>query len=126
MDPTKDSNSSQDPNGRRKSNRSPPYALFNLLVIVTAVIYAAYHQMYLSNEESKEVEDRTGDELQRIPLFTAEQLKKFDGVSEYHSYYTTSNCIIEADQLVCTALIFNCLTFAKKNTLFICLLFNFR
>lgn len=67
---------------RRKSNRSPPYALFNLLVIVTAVIYGAYHQMYLSNDEAApEVEN--GNEHQKIPLFTADELKKFDGVSKY-------------------------------------------
>jgi hypothetical protein len=78
-----------DQNGRRKSNRSPPYALFNLLVIVVAVIYGAYYQMYLSTDETAEVEDKTGDELQRIPLFTASELKKFDGVSEYRSHLHT-------------------------------------
>lgn len=66
-------------NERRKSNRSPPYALFNLLVIVVAICYGAYYQMY-----SKEAtEETTGEgDLQRIPLFTAEELKKYDGVSK--------------------------------------------
>jgi hypothetical protein len=92
MDP-QDSNSqdsnppADDQNGRRKSNRSPPYALFNLLVIVVAVIYGAYYQMYLSTDETAEVDSKAGEEeLQRIPLFTASELKKFDGVSEYRSH----------------------------------------
>lgn len=71
---------------RKKSNRSPPYALFNLLVILTAIAYGAYHQMYLSKEvKPEDVETSAGgeDDLQKIPLFTAEQLKKFDGISKY-------------------------------------------
>lgn len=85
MDSPQDANPSQDQNGARKSNRSPPYALFNLLVIVTAVVYGAYYQMYLSTDEMEvEVVEKSGEDLQRIPLFTTEQLKKFDGVSEYH------------------------------------------
>lgn len=70
---------------RRKSNRSPPYALFNLLVIVVAIIYGAYYQMYLNKDATKVDEVVEGeDDLIKIPLFTAEQLKQFDGVSEYH------------------------------------------
>lgn len=77
----------QSPNGKRKSNRSPPYALFNLLVIVVAIVYGAYYQMYLAKDPAKvETEadvQQTDDETERIPLFSAEELAKFDGVSEY-------------------------------------------
>lgn len=73
-------------NERRKSNRSPPYALFNLLVIVVAIVYGAYYQMYLSkdaqaSEKVVEVQEDDGD-LQKIQLFTADELKKFDGTSK--------------------------------------------
>lgn len=68
---------------RRKSNRSPPYALFNLLVIVTAVIYGGYHQMYLSKDEAAPEVEKS-DENPKILLFTADQLKKFDGISKTH------------------------------------------
>lgn len=71
--------------GKRKSTRSPPYALFNLLVIVVALIYGAYYQMYLSRDatQSEQVVVTEGDDdLERIPLFTAEELKKFDGVGK--------------------------------------------
>lgn len=75
---------------RRKSNRSPPYALFNLLVIIVAIIYGAYYQMYISKdatgkEETKDV-PQNDDDLIKIPLFTADELKKYDGVSEYWSW----------------------------------------
>lgn len=78
----------QTPEQRRKSNRSPPYALFNLLVIVVAIIYGAYYQMYLNKDATKSEEapkvPQSEDELIKIPLFTAEQLKQFDGVGEFH------------------------------------------
>lgn len=74
-------------NERRKSNRSPPYALFNLLVILVAIAYGAYYQMYLnkdsaSNEPTIDVK-QCGDDTGKIPLFTADELKKYDGVSKY-------------------------------------------
>lgn len=74
---------------KRSSKRSPPYALFNLLVIVVAIAYGAYHQMYLAKDAttaSEELADvPTGeDEMEKIQLFTADELKKFDGVSKYH------------------------------------------
>lgn len=73
--------------GKRKSNRSPPYALFNLLVIVVAIIYGAYYQMYLNKDVtvSEEVVDveHSGDDLVKIQLFTAEELKKYDGVGKF-------------------------------------------
>lgn len=76
----------QDP-ARKKSNRSPPYALFNLLVIVTAVCYAMYYNMYLSpkgvEEEEVQLNQNEEEDLVKIPMFTAEQLAKFDGISEY-------------------------------------------
>lgn len=71
---------------KRKSNRSPPYALFNLLVIIVAIIYGAYYQMYLSKPPSdpETVADvQEANDSDRIPLFTAEELKKFDGISKY-------------------------------------------
>lgn len=76
----------------KRSNRSPPYALFNLLVIVVAIAYGAYHQMYLAkqpgeattaSEQSVDVPS-VDDELEKIPLFTVDELNKFDGVSKYH------------------------------------------
>lgn len=74
-------------NERRKSNRSPPYALFNLLVIVVAIVYGAYYQMYLSKDAQTsgkvvEVQESEEGDLQKIQLFTADELKKFDGVSK--------------------------------------------
>lgn len=73
-------------NERRKSNRSPPYALFNLLVIVVAIVYGAYYQMYLSkdaqvSDKVVEVLEEEND-LQKIQLFTNDELKKFNGVSK--------------------------------------------
>lgn len=76
----------EQPSDKRKvSNRSPPYALFNLLVIVVAIMYGAYYKMYLEKDPAQsEVADvPESDDLQKIPLFTADDLKKFDGVSEY-------------------------------------------
>lgn len=67
-------------NGRR-SNRSPPYAVFNLLVIIVAILYGAYYQMYLSKDPATE-EAAVSDDTEKIQLFTAEELKKFDGVGE--------------------------------------------
>lgn len=78
--------SSEQTSARRKSNRSPPYALFNLLVIVVALIYGAYYQMYLSKDatQSEQAAVTEADEnLERIPLFTVEELKKFDGLSKF-------------------------------------------
>lgn len=59
-------------NGPKKSNRSPPYALFNLLVILCAISYGIYHQMYLSEDAKGEakVEITGEDELQKIRLST--------------------------------------------------------
>jgi hypothetical protein len=74
----------QQNNGPKKSNRSPPYALFNLLVIVVAILYGAYYQMYLSEDAKGEASDKieiTGeDELQKIQLFTPEELAVFNGI----------------------------------------------
>lgn len=72
---------------RRSSNRSPPYALFNLLVIIVALIYGAYYQMYLSKDatQSEQVAATDGageNDPEKIILFTADELKKFDGISE--------------------------------------------
>lgn len=79
---------SQSNERRKSSNRSPPYALFNLLVIVVAVLYGAYYQMYLSKDpatnEAADV-NQSADDTEKIPLFTADELKKYDGVSEYRS-----------------------------------------
>lgn len=65
-----------------KSNRSPPYALFNLLVIVVAVIYGAYYQMYLRKDATQSEQIVTENEEVKIQLFTSEELKKYDGVSK--------------------------------------------
>lgn len=67
--------------GRRSSNRSPPYALFNLVVILVAVAYGAYYQIYLSKDGTDDLK-HSEDETEKISLFTAEELKKFDGVSK--------------------------------------------
>jgi hypothetical protein len=78
-------NKQTEDSGKRKSNRSPPYALFNLLVIVVAIFYGIYYQMYIAKdpkakEESPDVS--SGDDMVKIPLFTTDELKKFDGVSK--------------------------------------------
>lgn len=70
----------------KKSNRSPPYALFNLLVIIVAILYGAYYQMYV--KDSTENLDSTGaveesdDDLVKISMFTTEELKKYNGEGE--------------------------------------------
>jgi hypothetical protein len=82
--------------GRKKSNRSPPYALFNLLVIITAIVYGAYYQMYL--KDAPETTEATGgggveqndDDLVKIPMYTAEELKKYNGEGECNFFYTLS------------------------------------
>lgn len=66
----------------RRSNRSPPYALFNLLVIVVAIIYAVYYKMYLSQDGAKSGEALNRPAGQNFPLFTVDELKKYDGVSK--------------------------------------------
>lgn len=71
----------------RKSNRSPPYALFNLLVIVVAIIYGAYYQLYVkdtteSSETTASVVEESDDDLVKISMFTAEELKKYNGEGE--------------------------------------------
>lgn len=72
---------------KKKSTASPPYALFNLLVIVVAIIYGAYYKMYLEKDPSKSEDPAdvqlVEDEMVKIPLFTADELKKFDGVSKW-------------------------------------------
>ena len=71
---------------KRKSNRSPPYALFNLLVIIVAIVYGAYYQMYvkdsLENLDTAGVVDESDDDLVKISMFTAEELKKYNGEGE--------------------------------------------
>jgi hypothetical protein len=83
MDPKEQQSS--DGKQRKQSNRSPPYALFNLLVIVVAIIYAAYYQFYLNGSESLEksaaVEADESDQF-KIPMFTSEQLKAYNGEGE--------------------------------------------
>ena len=73
--------------GKKKSNRSPPYALFNLLVIIVAIVYGIYYQTYINKDappSDESVDVKTDEkETEKVPLFTAEELKKFDGVSEY-------------------------------------------
>lgn len=78
----------------KRSNRSPPYALFNLLVILVAIAYGAYHQMYLAKDPATTASVQqsidvpsTNDELEKISLFTVDELKKFDGVSEYRTFH---------------------------------------
>lgn len=70
---------------KRTSRKSPPYALFNLLVIVTAIIYGVYYQMYVKDApENLEAtgEEQNEDDLHKIPMFTAEELKKYNGEGE--------------------------------------------
>jgi hypothetical protein len=69
---------------RRESKRSPPYALFNLLVIIVAIVYGAYHQLYLKDAEHQEIQDEVveSDNELKIPMFTADDLKKYNGEGE--------------------------------------------
>lgn len=70
-----------DLNEKRKSNRSPPYALFNLLVIIVAILYAMYYQLYLKDAESIEQETAAEDAF-KIRMFTSDELKNFNGEGE--------------------------------------------
>jgi hypothetical protein len=84
----------QDPatnqNKKKESKRSPPYALFNLLVIIVAIIYAAYYHIYLKDAETLPSGARENDELTDIPMFTAEQLKSFNGEGECQTIFLSS------------------------------------
>lgn len=75
--------------GKRKSNRSPPYALFNLLVILTAIAYGVYYQIYVkdSPENSEVSGEQSEDDLVKIPMFTAEELKKYNGEGECNFFF---------------------------------------
>lgn len=72
---------------KRKSNRSPPYALFNLLVIIVAIIYGAYHQLYLKDVENVEIDAEVvqSDELVKIPMLTVDELKSHNGEGDVKS-----------------------------------------
>lgn len=72
---------------KRKSNRSPPYALFNLLVIIVAIVYGAYYQLYVKDsteslETNNAVVEESDDDLVKIAMFTADELKKYNGEGE--------------------------------------------
>lgn len=71
--------------GRRESKRSPPYALFNLLVIIVAIIYGAYYQIYLKDAENQETpaEVVQSESEVKISMFTTEELKKYNGEGTY-------------------------------------------
>jgi hypothetical protein len=68
---------------KRQSNRSPPYALFNLLVIVCAIVYAAYYHLNSNDPASlkKEVEVTAANEF-KLSMFTADELKTYNGEGE--------------------------------------------
>lgn len=69
----------------KESKRSPPYALFNLLVIIVAIIYGVYYQLYIKdadNETNAVVEE--SEDMVKIPMYTADELKKYNGEGEFY------------------------------------------
>lgn len=71
---------SQKSGHKKKSNRSPPYALFNLLVIIVAIIYGVYYQMYLKDADNETIAAvKEKKDYVKIPMFTVEELKKYNG-----------------------------------------------
>lgn len=74
----------------KPSRKSPPYALFNLIVIVVAIFYGVYYQINkagnkisLADELPIKEEEVYNDE-EKIRLLTADELKSFDGSKEMH------------------------------------------
>lgn len=65
----------------KKSNKSPPYALFNLVVIVVAIIYGIYYQSSMKEAEISQTTDSEQAEY-KIPMFTVEELSLYDGEGE--------------------------------------------
>lgn len=84
MDPKVSKSQENEP---KRSNRSPPYAAFNLVVILVAIAYGIYYQMYLKEAE---VSQPIGTEQNdfTIPMFTADELKKYNGEGKVNCYAT--------------------------------------
>lgn len=86
MDPKESNhNSHSNDEKQKKSNRSPPYALFNLLVIIVAIIYAVYYQLYMNDGENLEeavAGGRDESDQFKIPMFTSDELKEYNGEGE--------------------------------------------
>ncbi|KAG5683939.1 hypothetical protein PVAND_013195 [Polypedilum vanderplanki] len=89
MDPKESNHNKHSSDEKHKSKRSPPYALFNLLVIIVAIIYAVYYQLYLKDVENvEEVAGGEGESDQfKIPMFTSEQLKEYNGEGDNKKLY---------------------------------------
>jgi hypothetical protein len=79
MDHQNDNKSQDGSKSPKKSNRSPPYALFNLVVILVAIFYGIYYQLYVKDAEIDTVVESSDQSEYKIPMFTAEELKQFNG-----------------------------------------------
>jgi hypothetical protein len=67
---------------RKTSNRSPPYAIFNLLVIFVAILYGVYYQIYQKDAEINQTEQPDTNDY-KIPMFTADELAQYNGEGIY-------------------------------------------
>jgi hypothetical protein len=89
MDQQNDNKSMDGNKSPKKSNRSPPYALFNLVVILVAIGYAIYIKLYIKDAEIDQTVESVDQMDYKIPMFTAEELKQFNGEGECHYTYIT-------------------------------------
>ncbi|CAG9803024.1 unnamed protein product [Chironomus riparius] len=71
----------------KRSNRSPPYALFNLVVILVAIGYAIYVKFYNNGTEINKTVESVDQTEYKIPMFTAEELKQFNGEGDNKKLY---------------------------------------
>lgn len=83
MEHQNDNKSTDGNKSTKKSNRSPPYALFNLVVILVAIGYAVYVKFYIEDVEINQTVESVDQSEFKIPMFTAEELKQFNGEGEY-------------------------------------------
>lgn len=91
MDHQNENKSTDGSKSPKKSNRSPPYALFNLVVILVAIVYGIYYQLYVKDVEMEQTVESSDQSEYKIPMFTAEELKQFNGEGEclYTNYLLT-------------------------------------
>ena len=82
MEHQNDNKSTEADKPPQRSNRSPPYALFNLVVILVAIGYAVYVKFYNNDSQINQIVETADQTEYKIPMFTAEELKQFNGEGE--------------------------------------------
>ncbi|XP_070491849.1 neuferricin [Chironomus tepperi] len=87
MEHQKENNTTADNKSTKKSNRSPPYALFNLVVILVAIGYAVYVKFYINDAETDQAVKSVDQGEYKIPMFTAEELKQYNGEGDNKILY---------------------------------------